>query len=63
MHIKKLHTGFYRSHFKFTRAFARGASLTLGLKVQNIFVKAFQCMKHQRESASHHLGASGWICG
>lgn len=53
----------YRSRFTFTRAFARDTSLILGLKVQNIFVKAFQCVKQQSESASHHLGAGGWICG
>lgn len=47
----------------FTRVFARGTSLILGLKDENIFVKAFQCVKQQRESASHHLGAGGWICG
>ena len=60
---KKLSMGYHRSHFKFIGAFARGISLILGLKVQNIFVKAFQCVKQQRESASHHLGAVGWICG
>lgn len=60
---KKMGIGFYRSYFKFTRAFARSTSLILGLKVQNIFVKAFQCVKQQRESASHRLGAGGWICG
>lgn len=37
--------------------------MILGLKVQAIFVKAFQCVKQQRESASHHLGAGSWVCG
>lgn len=49
---KNLSIEYYRSHFKFTKAFARSTSLILGLKVQNVFVKA-----------SHRLGAGGWICG
>lgn len=60
---KKLGIRYYRSYFKFTRAFARSTSLILGLRVQNIFLKAFQCVKQQGESTSHRLGAGGWICG
>ena len=59
---KKLSMGYYRSHFNFIGTFARGISLILGLKIQNIFVKAFQFVKQPRESAYHHVGAGGWIC-